>query len=127
MAITELGGDYVQDPYPFYAALREQAPVSRVRMPGGLVPWLVTRYEDVRAALADPRLHKNYHELDELNPGADRPPTGRVKAFEANMLNRDPPDHTRLRRLVSKAFTPRRIDALRPRVADMDSTTPKPA
>jgi len=68
MAITEFRADYVQDPNPFYTALREQAPVSRVRMPDGLVPWLVTRYEDARAALADPRLHKDYRELDELNP-----------------------------------------------------------
>jgi len=85
-------------------------------MPSGVVSWLVTRYEDVRTALADPRLHKDYRELLNLNPNADLPPTGRVRALEANMLTRDPPDHTRLRRLVSKAFTPRRIEALRPRI-----------
>jgi len=115
--VTEVGPDYVQDPYPLYAALREQAPVSRVRMPGGTETWLVTQYEDVRAALADPRLHKDYRELDELNPNAGLPPTSSVGAMRASMLSRDPPDHTRLRRLVSKAFTPRRIEALRPRIA----------
>jgi cytochrome P450 len=114
--ITEIAPEYVQDPYPLYAALREQAPVTKVRMPGGVVSWLVTRYEDVRAALADPRLHKNYHELLEFNPDVELPPTSRVEAIEAHMLNRDPPDHTRLRKLVSKAFTPRRIEALRPRI-----------
>ena len=114
--ITEIAPEYVQDPYPLYAALREQAPVTKVRMPSGVVSWLVTRYDDVRAALADPRLHKDYRELLELNPNVDLPPTGRVRALEANMLTRDPPDHTRLRRLVSKAFTPRRIEALRPRI-----------
>jgi cytochrome P450 len=114
--ITEIAPEYVQDPYPLYAALREQAPVTKVRMPNGVVSWLVTRYEDVRAALADPRLHKDYHELLELNPDVQLPPTSRVEAIEANMLTRDPPDHTRLRKLVSKAFTPRRIEALRPRI-----------
>jgi cytochrome P450 len=117
--VTEVGPDYVQDPYPFYAALREQAPVTRVRMPGGTETWLVTQYEDVRAALADPRLHKDYRELDGLNPDAGLPRTSSVDAMRGSMLTRDPPDHTRLRRLVNKAFTPRRTDALRPRIADI--------
>ena len=118
-SIVEIESGYAQDPYPLYEALREQAPVTRVRMPSGVVSWMVTRYEDVRAALADPRLHKDYRELLELNPGVHLPPTGRVKALEANMLTRDPPDHTRLRKLVSKAFTPRRIEALRPRIGQI--------
>lgn len=118
-AVTKVGPDFVQDPYPLYAALREQAPVSRVRMPGGTETWLVTRYEDVRAALADPRLHKDYRELDELNPDSGLRPTSSVDAMRWSMLTRDPPDHTRLRRLVNKAFTPRRMDALRPRIADI--------
>jgi cytochrome P450 len=117
--VTKAGPDFVQDPYPLYATLREQTPVSRVRMPGGTETWLVTRYEDVRAALADPRLHKDYRELDELNPNSGLRPTSSVDAMRWSMLTRDPPDHTRLRRLVNKAFTPRRMDALRPRIADI--------
>ncbi|MGD0556370.1 MAG: cytochrome P450 [Streptosporangiaceae bacterium] len=117
--VTKVGPDFVQDPYPLYSALREQTPVSRVRMPGGTETWLVTRYEDVRAALADPRLHKDYRELDELNPDSGLRPTSSIDAMRWSMLTRDPPDHTRLRRLVNKAFTPRRTDALRPRIADI--------
>lgn len=99
----------IADPHHAYRALREAGPVHRVTGPDGLPAWLVTRYQDVRAALADPRLS-----LDKRNaaPGNYRglslPP-----ALDANLLNMDPPDHTRLRRLISAAFTPRRVEALR--------------
>ncbi|MFJ8627946.1 cytochrome P450 [Kitasatospora sp. NPDC093550] len=99
----------IADPYGGYTRLRAAAPVHRVVGPDGLPFWLVTRYPDVRQALADPRLA-----LDKAHaaPGNYRgfalPP-----ALDANLLNMDPPDHTRIRRLVSRAFTPRRIAALR--------------
>ncbi|KJS61550.1 cytochrome P450 [Streptomyces rubellomurinus] len=98
----------ITDPYGGYARLRAEAPAHRVLGPDGLPVWLVTRYPDVRQALADPRLA-----LDKAHaaPGNYRgfalPP-----ALDANLLNMDPPDHTRIRRLVSRAFTPRRITAL---------------
>ncbi|WP_046732684.1 cytochrome P450 family protein [Streptomyces humi] len=97
------------DPYAGYARLREAGPVHRIAGTDGLPAWLVTRYEDVRQALADPRLS-----LDKAHarPGGYRglalPP-----ALDANLLNMDPPDHTRVRRLVSRAFTPRRVALLR--------------
>ncbi|MFJ6382803.1 cytochrome P450 [Kitasatospora sp. NPDC092039] len=99
----------IADPYGGYTRLRADAPVHRVVGPDGLPFWLVTRYADVRQALADPRLA-----LDKAHaaPGNYRgfalPP-----ALDANLLNMDPPDHTRIRRLVSQAFTPRRVAALR--------------
>ncbi|MFJ9709127.1 cytochrome P450 [Streptomyces sp. NPDC101234] len=101
--------ELLADPYAGYARLREAGPVHRVAGTDGLPAWLVTRYEDVRQALADPRLS-----LDKAHakPGGYRglalPP-----ALDANLLNMDPPDHTRVRRLVSQAFTPRRIALLR--------------
>ncbi|MFI1032562.1 cytochrome P450 [Streptomyces sp. NPDC020951] len=101
--------ELIADPYPAYARLREAGPVHRITGTDGLPAWLVTRYDDVRRALADPRLS-----LDKRNarPGGYRglalPP-----ALDANLLNMDPPDHTRIRRLVSQAFTPRRVAALR--------------
>ncbi|MEU6331743.1 cytochrome P450 [Streptomyces sp. NPDC047049] len=97
------------DPYAAYAALREAGPVHRITGADGHPAWLVTRYDDVRRALADPRLS-----LDKKHaaPGGYRgfslPP-----ALDANLLNMDPPDHTRIRRLVARAFTPGRVEALR--------------
>ncbi|MFD8754809.1 cytochrome P450 [Kitasatospora sp. NPDC059577] len=99
----------IADPYGSYTRLRADAPVHRVVGPDGLPVWLVTRYPDVRQALADPRLA-----LDKVHaaPGNYRgfalPP-----ALDANLLTMDPPDHTRIRRLVAQAFGPRRIAALR--------------
>jgi cytochrome P450 len=92
-----------------------------VVLPRGLKVWLVTRYADVRAALADPRLKKDSRQIDDLfelhttNPDSLR---GGETLF-AHMLNSDPPDHERLRRLVNKAFTARRIEQLRPRIEDI--------
>ncbi|BDH13648.1 cytochrome P450 family protein [Streptomyces hygroscopicus] len=99
----------LDDPYAACAALREAGPVHRITGADGHPAWLVTRYDDVRRALADPRLS-----LDKKHaaPGGYRgfalPP-----ALDANLLNMDPPDHTRIRRLVVKAFTPGRVEALR--------------
>jgi cytochrome P450 len=106
--------DYFQDPQKYFARLREKRPVAPVDLPGGRRAWLVTRYEDVRAALADPRLAKDPRKL---YPGWEPGPVEAM--FNLHMLNLDPPDHTRLRRLVQKAFTPGRVSALRPRVEEI--------
>ncbi|WJV49446.1 cytochrome P450 family protein [Streptomyces flavofungini] len=97
------------DPYGTYAHLRESAPVRRIAGPDGTPAWLVTRYADVRAALTDPRLSVDKrHALPGSYRGFSLPP-----ALDANMLNMDPPDHTRIRRLVVKAFTKHRVESLR--------------
>lgn len=99
----------IDDPYATYARLRDTAPVHRVAGPDGSPAWLVTRYDDVRAALADPRLSLDKsHALPGGYRGFSLPP-----ALDANLLNMDPPDHTRIRRLVGKAFTARRVESLR--------------
>ena len=79
-------------------------------MPGGTPAWLVTGYAEARAALADPRLRKSV-------PGWHPDPGSIYAALDGHMLNSDPPDHERLRRLVNKAFTTRRVERLRPRIA----------
>jgi cytochrome P450 len=94
----------------FYARLRDAAPVHRVTLPDGSPVWLVTRYADVRAGLADARLSLSKQHARGWK-GFALPP-----ALDANLLNMDPPDHARLRRLVSQAFTPRRVEGLRGRV-----------
>ncbi len=105
------------DPYAAYEQLRAEGPVHRITGPDGRPAWLVTRYEDVRRALADPRLSLDKrHALPGSYRGFALPP-----ALDANLLNMDPPDHTRVRRLVARAFTPGRVEKLRApvrRVAD---------
>lgn len=105
---------YYQDPLGFFAQLRESRPVAPVRMPDYGPAWIVTRYEDVRAVLTDPRLARDVHRW----PGGGRSRPSEATGVYAHMLHADPPDHTRMRRLVQKAFTPRRA-ALRPRAEEI--------
>ena len=105
---------YYQDPLRFFARLRESRPVAPVRMPAYGRAWIVTRYADVRTVLTDPRLAKDVHRW----PGGGRSRPSEATGVYAHMLHVDPPDHTRLRRLAQKAFTPRRA-ALRPRAQEI--------
>ncbi|GHA50829.1 cytochrome P450 family protein [Streptomyces purpurascens] len=99
----------LENPHDVYRRLRESAPVHRTAGPDGSPAWLVTRYEDVRAALADPRLSLDKARAREGSyRGLSLPP-----ALDANLLNMDPPDHARIRRLVARAFTTRRVAHLR--------------
>ena len=111
---TQLDSRYFQDPLAFFARMREEGPVIPVTMPGGGRTWLVTRYADVRAALADPRLYKDW--ANKLKGDGWTPPDQAISYLNVHMLNLDPPDHTRLRKIVTKAFTARRVGGLRPRV-----------
>ena len=87
-------------------------PAQPVVLPSGDEAWLVTRYHDVRALLTDPRISKNRNRPDmaRMSPAA-----APVKHF-ANQVEMDPPGHTRMRRLIGKAFTASRVEKLRPRV-----------
>lgn len=107
-----LGHGFVRDPYPVYAALRERGAVHRIRMPEGAVAWLVVGHEAVRAALVDDRLSKKWEHASP-EAGTNSVSTGR------HMLITDPPDHTRLRKLVAREFTPRRIAAMEPRIREL--------
>ncbi|MDH6544771.1 cytochrome P450 [Streptomyces lavendulae] len=109
---------FVADPFPLYAKLREDGPVRHVLIGGGLEAWLVTRYEDALAALSDHRLSSDVRDASDTRLLQQLPETER-ESMLSNMLRSDPPDHTRLRRLVSKAFTARRVAALRPRIQDV--------
>ena len=112
-AEQQLDADYYQNPYGYFARMREEGPVTQVVLPHGERVWLVTRYAEVRAALADPRLHKDW--AGKLT-APDWVPDEVTGYLSVHMLNTDPPAHTRLRKLVSKAFTARRVAGLRPRV-----------
>jgi cytochrome P450 len=112
--------EFASDPYPAYAWLREHRPVHRTTLPSGVEAWLVTRYADARQALADDRLSKNpVHHGTAHAKGKVGIPGERGAELMTHLLNIDPPDHTRLRRLVSTAFTPRRIAAFAPRVQEL--------
>ncbi|MEW1911733.1 cytochrome P450 [Kitasatospora sp. NPDC085895] len=113
--------EFAADPYPAYAWLREHAPVHRTTLPSGVDAWLVTRYADARQALADARLSKNpvHHSEQAHRSGRVGIPGERQADLMTHLLNIDPPDHTRLRRLVSKAFTPRRVAEFEPRVQQL--------
>jgi cytochrome P450 len=96
--------------------LRGAGPVTRVGLPDGVTAWLVTGYDDARQALADPRLSRASAEA--ISTLSSLPPRV-ISAVRHNMLRSDPPDHTRLRRLVAAAFTVRRVQSLRPRIEEI--------
>jgi unspecific monooxygenase len=108
---------FIADPYPVYAELRERAPVL---FDGATDHWLISRYEDVNALLRDRRFGRTYlHVATHAEMGHPDPPSWHDPFWiliNAGILDQEPPDHTRVRRLVSKAFTPRYVESLRPRV-----------
>jgi cytochrome P450 len=115
-------------PSPELKDLQQGRPVVQIQLPDGKTGWLVTRYDDVRQVLIDPRFSRA------AASGPDVPDTGLGQASADSILGMDPPEHTRLRRLVAGAFTARRVESLRPRVAklvdeliDQLQTRPQPA
>ncbi len=107
--------EFRADPYPVYAMLRAERPVVRVRTPR-FDSFLVTRYADAKEALSDSRLSKDLYRAGDtyLQVFGEK-----ARQINTNMLNSDPPEHSRLRRLVTQAFTPKRIEAMRPRVEEI--------
>ena len=115
---VQLGGDFLQDPHTVLSRLRDE-PVCRATMPRGLKVWLVTRYTDAKALLNDPRLSKDSaraRDLFQAHTTATSTSSPVAAALSGHMLNADPPSHTRLRKLVNKAFTARTVSRLRPRI-----------
>ena len=116
VAYNPLSVRMAQDPYPLYAALRSRDPVHRSRV---LNAWTFTRHADVDAILRDHRQFGNDPRNGTLSP---RQRALLRPAEQFSMLSLDPPDHTRLRALVNKAFTPKAINALEPRIRDIMAT-----
>jgi cytochrome P450 len=116
---VKLGDEFFQDAHATAELLRAEAPARPVITPRGLRAWLVTGYDDVRSLLADPRLNKDSgkaHQLFAQQADAAAVTDVASPALTAHMLNSDPPDHSRLRKLVNKAFTARTVSRLRPRI-----------
>ena len=109
--------DFKANPFPFVAGLRISQPVYRTTLPDKTPVWLITRYEDVTTLLKDEHFVKNRRTAmtsEQLRKMPWVPPM--FRHLERNMLDLDPPDHTRLRALVHKAFTPSLIGQMRDRI-----------
>lgn len=113
IAFNPLDPAFIADPYPFYHRLRAAVPVWQ--SPLGM--WIVTRYEDVAAFLKDRRYGKDYVGNITRLYGPEGMAEPARASLGRTMLVLDPPDHTRLRGLVTKAFTARRVEEMRPRIA----------
>ncbi|MFY0528473.1 cytochrome P450 family protein [Archangium gephyra] len=104
------------NPVPVYARMRQEAPLVRLVDPYYKIPvWVATRYKDAVELMRDSRFTKDVRKLPDSSPSKQMR-SGSFDAISQHMLSADPPDHTRLRTLVSKAFTPRRVEELRSRV-----------
>jgi cytochrome P450 len=113
---------FTDDPYPHYRALREGDPVHA--SPLGV--WVMFAYDDIHRMLREPGLSvedRHAHATPLTDLAASVRDDLESERGSLAMLNRDPPDHTRLRRLVSKAFTPRTVQQLRPRVQALVDAT----
>ena len=113
IAFNPLDPAFIADPYPFYHRLRAAMPVWQ--SPLGM--WIVTRYDDVAAFLKDRRYGKDYVGNITRQFGPEGMAEPARASLGRTMLVLDPPDHTRLRGLVTKAFTARRVEEMRPRIA----------
>ncbi len=113
----------LSDPYPFYRMLRTFNPVFRIPIPGHTGPgaWALTRHADVHAVLRDTRFSVDRIRAAVVKENLDRIPPALLAEGGGlrSMLLLDPPDHTRLRGLVNKAFTSKRVSALRPRIEEI--------
>lgn len=114
------GPEYTRNPYPLYAELRERGPVHRVRFPSGVCAWLITGYEAAHRALTDPRLGKHHSRGNAAwRARASIMPEPQHSQLQVHLLHQDPPRHTALRRLITDAFAPQRVESLRPRFQAM--------
>ncbi|BCB75746.1 cytochrome P450 [Phytohabitans flavus] len=103
-----------------YAELARRGPVHRISLPTGVPIWLVTGYEQARSLLTDPRVVKGgWDGRTRWTPPGQGLPEALSRGLYTHMLTQDPPDHGRLRKLVGKAFTRRRIDLLQPTIAKL--------
>jgi len=108
--------EMLADPYPAYRRMREESPVLRGAMGSH---WVVTGYEETRKVLTDPRFGEAAGRGGRIRVSLANAGPGGLLGRVETMLSVDPPEHTRMRKLVSKAFTPKSIEALRPRIQEI--------
>lgn len=128
-ALDRIPADFMQNPHELLKEYRDKGPVHEVVWAHGAKVWLITGYDEVRSLVNDPRVSKDGRRANELFARHSGAPVETEQAdsvsqrfddeLAAHMLNSDPPRHSRLRTLVSKAFTPQRVERLRPRVEEV--------
>jgi cytochrome P450 len=106
-------GEFPYAPSPDLAELREKCPVPRIELPDGTIAYLATRHADVRRVFTDPRFSRA------AAAGPNRPTRELGSLVEDSLIGMDPPQHTRIRGIIAGAFTARRVEELRPRVAEL--------
>nr|WP_313781706.1 hypothetical protein [Paenibacillus larvae] len=104
LPINPFSPDFKNQAYALYEKLRENDPIHKITLPNGKTGWVVTRYKDAAATLKKERLTKNLFQF--MHSEDVGLPQKQMNLMFKHMLNTDQPDHTRLRSLVQKAFTP---------------------
>jgi cytochrome P450 len=112
---------FTNDPYPFFEELRAEGSVHQIRLPDGTLSWWITGYEDIEAALNDWETFSSQvnNAVQDENIQNSQALIRKDEMLKHTMINRDPPDHSRMRKLVVRAFSASRIDALRPRIQQL--------
>ncbi|TCS92605.1 cytochrome P450 family protein [Hazenella coriacea] len=114
--------EFKKNAYPFYEELRMKDPVYHFILPNGQTAWLITRYEDANAVLKDYRFIKDPKKVYESEQLTKLFPNMENRSLFSHMLASDFPDHTRLRNLAHKAFTPKTIEGLRGQIQEITNT-----
>jgi cytochrome P450 len=120
-ATVELNDDFYQDPHSVYRVLRERGPVHHVRLPEGILGWLILDYDLAKQILADTSAISKDLQTDMCRRAVAKGNYSHadLPVFRGNMLISDPPQHTRLRKLINKAFSSPAIRRLRPRIIEI--------
>ncbi|MGK5533892.1 cytochrome P450 family protein [Streptomyces sp. URMC 129] len=110
-----------EDPYTFFDELRASGSVHQIRLPDGTMSWWVTRYQDIDAALDDWQTFSSevHHAVADAEIQNSQALIRKDETLRYTMINRNPPDHSRMRKLVVRAFSATRIDGLRPRIQEL--------
>ena len=122
LALNIASPQFKADQYSHYTRLRAEAPLARVTLPDRRVAWLVTRYDDILAGLRDARLAKDVRNTMTAEQLKKQPwAPGPFRLLQRSMINLDGSDHQRLRALVQQAFTPRMVEQIRARAAQLSN------
>lgn len=119
MAFNLAAREFLENPYPIYAHLRQHEPVTLIQQRQMGEGWFLTRYDDVMQVLKDPRFSSDFRKRSPESARGSRWMPNVFKAFQDSMVMADDPDHRRLRDLVHKAFTPAMVERMEGRIHEI--------